>query len=367
MSSWTPNFCGTSGEFRPFLVGGCCLGFEAKIDFYLRKQIRRLKKRHTRRKGVVLDDDTHNAPAGINGLKVVSQPRIEAFQNGRRIPISPRPPVLSRFVTLGEDVVLEEHVIPHAAEYPGREFPTHVLVLYRSGPVRATSQTAEKHFDAEVHPGDVWIVPRGARHSARFEGRHGGVLLSIGNEQFERHVNPIALGRKIELVPGNKIKDDQLEHLLLGLLAVARDGSYADALVGDLLVNAICIRLAKCYATSKLRVAPQRGGLPLGRLKKILEFIDANLDKNISLSVLADTANMNLYYFAELFRKSMGVSPHQYVLDQRVERAKRLLRDRKLSALDVGLQVGFDHANNFARAFRRLAGVSPTQFRHDCL
>jgi AraC family transcriptional regulator len=107
--------------------------------------------------------------------------------------------------------------------------------------------------------------------------------------------------------------------------------------------------------------------LPLARLKKVLEFIDANLDKNISLSALAQAANMNLSYFATLFRKSMRVSPHQYVLNRRVEWAKRLLRDSKRSVLEVSLEVGFDHPNNFARVFRRMAGISPSEFRRDCV
>ena len=293
--------------------------------------------------------------------------RIDAFQRGRRIPIAPRPPVLSRFVSLGEDVVLEKYVIPHAEEYSEREFPTHFLFFCQTAPVRVTSRIAEKQFKAETGSGHLWIVPRGARHIAQFYGKHGGVLLSIGNHLFERNVSPMAHGRKIELVPGFNIKDAQLEHLLLGLLTVAQDDSYADALIGDLLVNAICLRLAKRYATSTLQPAPQGVGLPPARLRTVLEFIHANLDKNVSLSLLADAANMNVYYFATLFRKSMGVSPHQYVLDRRVERAKQLLCDRKLSVLDVGLQVGFDQPNNFARAFRRRSGVSPTQFRRGCL
>ena len=300
-------------------------------------------------------------------MTAASRPRIDAFESGRQIPIAPCPPVLSRFVSLSEDVVLEKYVIPHAEEYSEREFPTHLLFFCQSGPVRVTSRIAEKQFEAETHPGHLWIVPCGARHTAHFYGKHGGVLLSIGNHQFERNVNPIAHGRKIELVPGFNIKDVHLEHLLLGLLNVAQDGSYADALIGDLLVNAICLRLAKCYATSTPHVAPQRGGLPPARLKTVLEFIHANLDKNVTLSSLADAANMNVFYFAGLFRKSMGMSPHQYVLYRRVERAKQLLSDRKLSVLDVSLQVGFDHPNNFARAFRRLVGVSPTQFRRGCL
>lgn len=169
-------------------------------------------------------------------MTAVSRPRIDAFQSGRRIATAPRPPVLSRFVSLGENVVREKYVPPDAAENPEREFPTHVLVLYESGPVRVASHTAEKHFEAEVHPGDVRIVPRGMRHSARFEGKHGGVLLSIGIEQLQSRVDLVTHGRKIRLVPGFKIKDDRLEHLPLGLLAVAKDGSSADAFVDNLSV-----------------------------------------------------------------------------------------------------------------------------------
>jgi AraC family transcriptional regulator len=301
-------------------------------------------------------------------MTAVCQPRIEVLESGRRIPVTRDVPVLSGFVSMDKDVVLERYVIPHAGDYPQREFPTLVIFLCQSEPVRVAGQIAEKQFDAETHPGHVWIVPRGARHAARFEGKHGGILLSIGNEQFERHVDRIAHGRRIELVPTFDVKDVQLEHLLLGLLTVAQEGSCADALIGDLLVNAICIRLVERYARSTPRVALQRGGLPAARLRRVLEFIDMNLDKNLSLSALADTAQMNLYYFATLFRKSVGVSPHQYVLDRRVDRGKQLLGgDRKLSVLDVGLQVGFEHPNSFARAFRRRAGVSPVEFRRDCL
>ena len=171
---------------------------------------------------------------------------------------------------------------------------------------------------------------------------------------------------RIELAPLFNLEDDQLEHLLRALLAVARDGSGADVLMGELLVNAACVRLAKRYAVSKLNIVPRRGGLPKARLKRVLEYIDANLDKNITLSELAGIANMSLYYFAVLFRQSTGLSPHRYILNQRVElRAKELLRDPRLSVLDVSINVGFEHQNNFARAFRRVIGVSPTQFRRD--
>lgn len=74
---------------------------------------------------------------------------------------------------------------------------------------------------------------------------------------------------------------------------------------------------------------------------------------------------MSLYYFATLFRQSTGLSPHQYVLIRRIERAKQLLRSTKLSVLEVGLNLGFEHQNNFARAFRRVTGTTPTHFRRE--
>ena len=158
-----------------------------------------------------------------------------------------------------------------------------------------------------------------------------------------------------------------MEHLLRALVAVAQDSSGVDLLMGELLVNAACIRLAKRYAVSKLNTVPRRGGLPEARLKRVLEYIDANVGRNIALSELAGVVDMSLYYFAVLFRQSTGLSPHQYVLKQRVKRAKELLRNPKLSVLDVSISVGFEQQNNFARAFRRVIGVSPTQFRRDRL
>lgn len=295
----------------------------------------------------------------------MSDPRIEVHENGRRIPAAPHPPLLSASSLLGEGVILEKHVTPQAAEYPEREHLTHVLFLYEGWPSRVDYRLDGQHYESQIRSGHIWIIPRGVPVYSYFHGPHGGVLLSIMPPQFERHVTPLMHGGKIELNPKFNFRDAQLEYLLRGLLAVAEDGPQGDALVGDLLVNAACIRMAKHHAISKLNHAPQRGGLPMSRLKKVFDFIEANLDKEIRLTSLASAANMSLYYFATLFRQSTGLSPHQYVLIRRIERAKQLLRSTKLSVLEVGLNLGFEHQNNFARAFRRVTGTTPTHFRRE--
>ena len=108
----------------------------------------------------------------------------------------------------------------------------------------------------------------------------------------------------------------------------------------------------------------QEPRLPAPRLKRVLEYVDAHLGENITLADLAQNSNLSLYYFATLFKKSTGLSPHRYILHRRVSRAQQLLQNTDLSVLDVSLDLGFQHQNNFARAFRRVTGMTPTGFRH---
>jgi AraC family transcriptional regulator len=289
--------------------------------------------------------------------------RIEVYENDKLIPLSPEPPVVSASSQLGEDAILERYVTPHSAEYKEHKYPTHVLFLYEGTPSAVEWKSQGRRYNAQLQSGLLWILPRGLRLSAHFHGPHGGVVLSIGQRRFERQIYPLLRGGSLELAVRFNVRDSQLEYLLRGLLAIAQEGSQGDAMVGDLLVNAICIRLARHFSVSQADVPAPRGGLPAARLKRVIEFIDANLDKNIRLGTLADTADMSLYYFATLFRQSLGVSPHQYIIGRRVERAKQLLRHTNLSLLDVSLALGFEHQNNFARTFRRVMGLSPRTYR----
>jgi AraC family transcriptional regulator len=74
---------------------------------------------------------------------------------------------------------------------------------------------------------------------------------------------------------------------------------------------------------------------------------------------------MSPHYFVELFRASTGQTPHQFVLTQRIERARRLLANRALSVLDVAVLVGFSDASHFTKVFRRIIGATPSRYRAD--
>jgi AraC family transcriptional regulator len=99
----------------------------------------------------------------------------------------------------------------------------------------------------------------------------------------------------------------------------------------------------------------------------VLDYIGDNLADDLTLSELAAVAGMSPHYFAELFKKSTGYAPHRYVLLQRIERAKQGLRDTGRSAIEVGLDVGFENPSHFARMFRKFVGASPSLFRSEMM
>jgi AraC family transcriptional regulator len=93
----------------------------------------------------------------------------------------------------------------------------------------------------------------------------------------------------------------------------------------------------------------------------VLEFIEAHLSETISLSTLSELAQLSPYHFARAFKHTVGMPPHRYHMNRRVERAKALLAAR--SVTEVAMAVGFAETSSFSSSFRRVTGMSPSEFR----
>jgi AraC family transcriptional regulator len=97
----------------------------------------------------------------------------------------------------------------------------------------------------------------------------------------------------------------------------------------------------------------------------VREYIDAQIPNEITISDLADLAGLSRYHFIRAFKDTVGLTPYQYVLSERIRRARDLLSSLDLSLGDVALAVGFSGASDLNRVFRRFAGVTPTVFRRE--
>ncbi len=110
-----------------------------------------------------------------------------------------------------------------------------------------------------------------------------------------------------------------------------------------------------------------RGGLGPARLRKVTELVDAKIEDGLNLGEMAQSVGLSTAHFSQMFRKSTGESPHQFVLRQKMERAKEMLRTGEARILDVAIACGFKTQQHFARVFRRICGVSPTEYRQEFL
>src|SRR5580692_56424 len=117
------------------------------------------------------------------------------------------------------------------------------------------------------------------------------------------------------------------------------------------------------FNTFTPRSIPGKGGMTPHVFRRVVEFMHANMDKQIGLKDLADCAGLSLSHFSFQFRASTNQSPHQYMLRLRIQRSKELLADSRLSVLDVGLEVGFRNQQHFATVFRNSVGVPPSVYR----
>ena len=134
-------------------------------------------------------------------------------------------------------------------------------------------------------------------------------------------------------------------------------GFYTDALHEILLTRLASLRANDAGADRRT------GPLPKWRLRRVLDFIDANIEERISLDALAQVAGMSRMYFAAQFRAATGQSPHDYLTFRRIGLAKRMLRDPARPIVDIALDVGFQTQSHFTAVFKRIAGTTPARWR----
>jgi len=140
----------------------------------------------------------------------------------------------------------------------------------------------------------------------------------------------------------------------------------AGSLLIEALASSLAARLAqKCTKTStgQAVVVLSSGALDRRRLQRVLDYVEANLEGDLTLDLMASIACLSRYHFSRAFRQAVGLPPHRYVSDRRLDRAKALLLQGDRSLVDIALSLSFSNQANFTRAFKQATGQAPGQFR----
>jgi AraC family transcriptional regulator len=185
-------------------------------------------------------------------------------------------------------------------------------------------------------------------------------------DRFDLIVSPDALGEehKIETIDRFLFRDDKLENLCRRVCREISLRGRADRLYIETLAIDIAELLLRDHSTASARTrGVPTGGLTRNHTRRVLEYAEANLARAVTVRDLADVANLSTHHFVRMFKKSLGHTPYQYLLERRVERAKTLLGKERLSLAEVSLLTGFSSQSHLTSAFHRSVGVTPAEFR----
>ncbi|OWY64956.1 AraC family transcriptional regulator [cyanobacterium TDX16] len=213
-----------------------------------------------------------------------------------------------------------------------------------------------------VSCGTVRVLPANARTQAYWETEHQFMVLAFGTDLLTRHIAETTNAKDVELLPIINPYDPLIYSIGLTLKAEIESGGVGGRLYVDAMTTALIAHLLRHYSVWNYSQLPIIGGLPKRTLQRVVDYIDAHLDRELTVAALAAIAQISPSYFSNLFKQSTGLSPHQYVIRCRIDRAKQLLRQGKQSIAEIAYNLGFTHQSHFSHHFKRLVGSSPKVF-----
>jgi len=254
---------------------------------------------------------------------------------------------------------------------PGSEvdsppLPYHWLVLIRRPPVELDLRFdgVERHVPPPA--GSILLAPAGCPVHWRWRGCKDSLHIHLDPALVDRVAAEV-----FDLDPAGltvpPLDGLDLPQLRAAMDAVDAELSARDAggpLAAESLANVLAVQLVRHLLAPRRPARTRDGALPRGRLRAVVDYIEARLDAGPTLDDIAAVARLSPYHFARQFKAATGLPPHQYVIARRVERAKQFLQgDGGRSLAEVAAQAGFSDQSQFSQHFKRLVGVTPGQFR----
>jgi AraC family transcriptional regulator len=250
--------------------------------------------------------------------------------------------------------------------YPAVAEPRIVRILSGAAVVEER-ELAGPWLKTRVEAGDFFLTASQSPYEVRwraigpgpFETMHLYLGLPVFNRAIEEAFQTDQGTTHLRDLSG--FKDNFLSALLEGLHKELLSRHRGSSLFVEGIAQSLAGHLVRTYADETTH--KYKGGLPGFRLRKVRALMIAHLADGFSLVRLAREAGMSEFHFSRAFKRTTGLTPSEYFIHLRLEKARRLLRETKRSAIEIGLDVGYTSPSHFARIFRREVGISPSEYR----
>jgi AraC family transcriptional regulator len=252
------------------------------------------------------------------------------------------------------------------AAMPTAVFDQHHLLLNLKGePHRVENWRDEQHRDFIYLKNEIVLTPAGIRSGWRWHARSKVIVVTIAPDKLERfaraELGVILTVRQLRSVPQGE--DADLCQAGVMLLDALQDRTTGFEVMYESLARIFLVKLLQRYGEQRDVSLEVSRRFTASHYKKILEFVQARFDQDITIEDMARRVGMSTAHFSRMFKQVLGDSPYQFVMDYRIERAKDMLLDRERPLIEIALACGFADQPHFNRVFKRLTGQTPRQFR----
>jgi AraC family transcriptional regulator len=220
--------------------------------------------------------------------------------------------------------------------------------------------------------GTIWLSPAGLQED--FVHLSGPVPRILHIYLPSSHFSPSSLGVDLDksviasLRYESGFQDPLITEIAYAIESEIQTQTSVGRVLAETLASSLAARLVQNHVSpSPVQAFPRitQQGLDRRRLSRVLDYIEANLEGDLTLDHLASIACLSRFHFARAFKAAIGQSPHQYVSAKRLERSKALLIRGDQPLVDIALALTFSCQANFTRAFRQMTGLTPGQYRRN--
>jgi len=257
---------------------------------------------------------------------------------------------------------VERQTTPRVADFRQPPLTHHLVLLYFRPSAVLDRECAGLAFEVPPPVLSCTFIPAGQAARWRWQGRFDVLSVFLDPAVIQRA--ELACGfapGSTPLAPAFDLDAPAMRSTLLALAAELGQEGAGGLLLAESLADVLAVHLVRHFARRPPAPLPEAPPSP-GAIAAAIEYIHAHLAEELRLGDLAAVAGLSTHHFARQFRRSVGLPPHQYVVAERVEWAKRLLVEGRLSPAQVALRVGFADQSHFTRHFKRLVGVTPGRF-----
>lgn len=292
----------------------------------------------------------HVAPAGGDALDEMSR-------------ILDRPPVLMTDA-LGGGTRLTRRWTHGALHGSLPAMPGHVVIAHHGGDAPIALRSGALRLSERTRAGTIVIIPEGHEGRWDIDDTVDVSHVYLTAERLEASVEALTGGRPVELLDRVGFEDPVAWRILGMLCDEATVSDPSTRLFLEQGLDLLCTQLLRGHSNfGALAMPAPRRGLADWQVKRVTGYMRDRLDENIGLNELAALVNLSRFHFCTAFRLATGRTPHEWLTHQRVTRARELLADPALRITDIALAVGYETPSAFTASFRKVAGVTPTEFR----